>query len=314
YESVQDELAQVEQIIRDAAVMNHKHLDRAVEQIIRAGGKRMRPILALLTGQLLKAPQAPLRSVAASIELLHTATLVHDDLIDGAPERRGAPTLHSQLPLGITVLTGDFLFSKAAALAAQAESVRVVQIFSDTLVSICQGEILQAQMRYKVPTQVQYEERIYGKTASLFEAASLAAGVVATTPEETLQTVARFGRQLGMAFQIVDDALDFVATSHQLGKPAGSDMRNGVITLPAIYFVREGHITETALLEHLSNEDEQAINHLLVAMRDSGVVEQALQTARDYVHDATQMLNKLPASHPRDMLSSLAAYTLSRTY
>jgi len=312
FDAVKSELQGVENRMREVSHMGQRTLDSAVEGIITAGGKRMRPALAILMGRLFDADQSHTLSVAASIELLHTATLVHDDLIDGADERRGAPTVHSQLPLGITVLTGDFLFAQAAQLAAQANSVEVVKLFSETLVKICQGEILQAQTRWEIPSNEVYENRIYGKTAALFEASTTSPALLTGASLKQIDACSSFGRNLGLAFQIVDDALDFMATTAQLGKPSGHDMRQGIFNLPAVFYVEAGYIEVNDLMRRVENADR--VDELVKHIRDTGMVEKSLAMARDYIHAATKSLESLPQNSASEYLSNLTEYALSRTY
>lgn len=311
-EAVRSDLEQVEHKMSVAAHMGDSRLDPAISALITAGGKRMRPAITVLMGRMFDVLPAYVHAVGASIELLHTATLVHDDLIDGSPERRGTPTLHSRLPMGITVLTGDFMFAQSAALAAEANSVRVVQLFADTLVRICKGEILQAQTRWQLPTEAVYEERIYGKTAALFEAASTAAAILGNAAESVIETTARYGRALGLGFQIVDDALDFLGTSEQLGKPAGHDMRNGIFNLPALFYVRDGHISAEELLHRV--EQDKDVDGLVADIRASDAVEQSLAVAREHGRWASEALAELPKGKGLAELRELTENALARAY
>jgi geranylgeranyl pyrophosphate synthase len=314
-DAVRDDLQLVEEKMRHAAHMDHEILNTAVKTLISAGGKRLRPAVTLFGGRIFDVSLDDLVAVAASIELLHTATLVHDDLIDGADERRGAPTLHSRIPIGVTVLTGDFLFAQSAALAAEANSVAVVRLFADTLVSICKGEILQAQSRWKVPNAEVYEQRIYGKTAALFEAASTAAALLGQASEHEVTAMAAYGRELGLAFQIVDDALDFGSTTQTLGKPAGHDMRQGILNLPVMYYVQGGFISEGDLVERLSDEDDSTHADALVAdIQKTGMVERSLDDARRHVGNAQALLKQTSGGPGADMLAELADYALARLY
>ena len=272
----------------------------------------MRPAITLLSGRLFGAPGQDTISVAASIELLHTATLVHDDLIDGAEERRGAPTLHSQLPVGITVLTGDFLFAQSAALAAEVNNVEVVRLFADTLVRICKGEILQAQMRWKVPQHDDYEQRIYGKTAALFEAAAVVAAMLTGESENTIHEMGNFGRNLGLAFQIVDDALDFMGTTEQLGKPAGHDMSQGIFNLPVMFYVEAGNISERELIRRLENNG--GFEEVIQDLRSTGMIEKSLAVARRHIQQASDALNRAVGGQNAEYLKNLTEYALARAY
>lgn len=310
--AVEVDLKRVTNKIREASFLNNQLLDAAVTMILEAGGKRIRPAITLLVGQACHAPIDQLVSVAASVELLHTATLVHDDLVDNANERRGAPTLHTKLPLGVTVLTGDFLFAQSAALAAEAENVRVVRNFSTALVSICKGEILQAQTKWQVPTADIYQQRIYGKTAALFEAAALAGSLLSNLPEPIIQAYGRFGRELGMAYQIIDDALDFIATSDKLGKPAGHDLREGHITLPAMLYVQNHNIDHTAFIEQVRNP--KGVEELISSIRENGAARAAIQTAREHIQaaeDSLGVMERLPAI---EALLSVAEYVIDRDF
>jgi geranylgeranyl pyrophosphate synthase len=312
YEEARDDLNHVENKMRQVSHMGHDTLDAAVDAIITAGGKRLRPAITLLTGRLFGAAWSAIIAVAASIELLHTATLVHDDLIDGADERRGAPTLHSRLPIGITVLTGDFLFAQAAALAAEANDVEVVKLFSETLVKICRGEILQAQTRWHIPDMAIYEERIYGKTAALFEAAAVSAAMLADAGEDAMTAMARYGRRLGLAFQIVDDALDFVGTTQQLGKPAGHDMRQGIFNLPIMFYVADGYMSAADFIRRVENEDK--LDDLVADIRGAQMVEKSLEVARLHVLKAAEALDHTPGGKYANHLNNITEYALARAY
>jgi geranylgeranyl pyrophosphate synthase len=311
-EAVRADLEEVTNKIRQVSFLDNQLLDAALNMILSAGGKRMRPALALLVGRACDSPYEKLLSVAASVELLHTATLVHDDVVDEANERRGAPTLHTRLPLGVTVLTGDFLFAQSAALAAEAESVRVVQIFAQTLVSICRGEILQAQTRWQATDQETYMRRIYGKTAALFEAAALSAAILSDAPETTIQAFGAFGHEFGLAFQIVDDALDFMASSQKLGKPAGHDLQQGYITLPALLYLQQKALEPATFVNKIRNE--KTVENLIIAIREHGAPHEALQIARQHIAKAEAVLGDLPWSPALDTLVDLAGYVVDRDF
>ncbi len=311
-EAVRNDLEQVTEKMRTVSKMDNAFLDASIEMILTAGGKRMRPALTLLVGRACNAPYEQVLSVAASVELLHTATLVHDDLVDNAEERRNSPTLHTQLPLGLTVLTGDFLFAQSAALAAEAANVRVVQVFADTLVTICKGEILQAQTRWKVSDMAGYHQRIYGKTAALFEAAAISAAILGDISEDAVQTYATFGRELGLAFQIVDDALDFVASSQKLGKPAGHDLREGYITLPAMLYIEQNELDKAEFVEQARNPRQ--VEELVIAIREQGAAREALQMARGHIQKAENALDNLDWVPAMEPLMGLTEYVVARDF
>ena len=309
---VQTDLEKVTEKIQAVSFLDNPMLDAAINMIIEAGGKRMRPAITMMVGQACGAEYNHSISVAASVELLHTATLVHDDLIDKAEERRGSPTLHMQLPLGVTVLTGDFLFAQSAALAAEAGNVRVVQVFSETLVNICKGEILQAQTRWQIPDMKTYMQRIYGKTAALFEAAAISGAILGKQAETVIQAFRTFGHQLGLAFQIVDDALDFVADSTKLGKPAGHDILQGHFNLPVMLYVEENDLDSEAVIEQA--RDEQGVEDLVRAIRKQGFARETLEIARQHVAKAEAALDVVEWSPVLDPLLDLAQYAVARDF
>lgn len=271
---VNDDLVQVERKMREAPHDNIENLKAALDTLLKSGGKRIRPTLALLVGRFYRVPQDQAVALAAAVEMLHTATLVHDDLIDGALIRRSNPTLNAIWSPGATVLTGDFLFAWAANLAAQTENVRVMRIFSQTLMIICGGELRQLFRRpWREQTRQDYDRRIYAKTASLFAAATEAAAVLGGAPESQIKALHEYGHQLGMAFQIVDDVLDFVGSSREMGKPIGSDMRQGIVTLPTLYYLTR-HSDDELLAQILDNHADNGVVETLVArIRQTGAVD-----------------------------------------
>jgi geranylgeranyl pyrophosphate synthase len=197
----------------------HPDLRAAFEHLLNAGGKRVRPTVIFLVGNMLDAPHDKLVTLGASVEMLHTATLVHDDLIDGALLRRGMPTLNARWSPAATVLTGDFLFSRAAKLAADADYLPLMKQFAAVLGIIVNGELTQMFTSKGLINRENYYQRIYAKTASLFEMSALSAAMIATE-DETIRTAAKiYGYEIGMAFQIVDDVLDFAGEPNSVGKP-----------------------------------------------------------------------------------------------
>ena len=187
----------------------HPDLSAALSLLLASGGKRIRPRIILLIGSLFNAPKDTLITLAASIELLHTATLVHDDLIDEALFRRGVPTLNSKWSPAATVLTGDFVFASAAHLASLTNSIEVMALFSKTLQTIVNGEVNQLFSSRCNTSKEDYYRRIYSKTASLFETSTHTAGIISQVPPKQVEILRKFGYELGMAFQIIDDILDY---------------------------------------------------------------------------------------------------------
>lgn len=309
---VQDDIRLVEERMLSQAEPHHAELRAAVKHLVASGGKRVRPAVVLLTGEMLGGKKDRLITLSAAIEMLHTATLVHDDLIDGSLLRRGIPTLNASWTPGATVLTGDFIFAAAAGLAAETDSVRVMRIFADTLKIIVNGEITQMFDSHNLANRQNYYQRIYAKTASMFELAASAAAVLSPVGEEVIEAMRRYGYEIGMAFQIVDDILDFTASQVKLGKPVGSDLRQGLITLPALYYYEErpDDVQMKAVIQGRSND--KAIDILVEHIRDSGAIQQSLAEAREYVVRGVEAIRDMPASRGRDSLIDLAYYIVDR--
>ena len=314
FTSVQDQLKFIEERIREqAGEENHPDLRSALEHLLSAGGKRIRPTLGLLVGNMLGAPEEKLITLGASVELLHTATLVHDDLIDGALLRRGIPTLNARWSPAATVLTGDFLFARAAKLAAETDYLPLMKLFAETLATIVNGELTQMFSARGIIERNNYYNRIYAKTASLFEMAALAASMVATEDEDMRASMKAFGYEVGMAFQIVDDILDFTGEQSAVGKPIGSDLLNGLVTLPALYFAEENPDNEDVLsLPQGGWKNTERVQRLVDSIRQSVAVQQAMDEARQAISRALKSLTDAPISPEREALENLAKFIVDR--
>ena len=314
FTSVQDQLQFVEGRIREqAGEEHHPDLRSALEHLLTAGGKRIRPTLGLLVGNMLGAPEEKLITLGASVELLHTATLVHDDLIDGALLRRGMPTLNARWSPAATVLTGDFLFARAAKLAAETDYLPLMKLFADTLATIVNGELTQMFSARGVIERENYYQRIYAKTASLFEMSALAAAMVATNDEDMRGSMKAFGYEVGMAFQIVDDILDFTGEQSAVGKPIGSDLLNGLVTLPAIYYAEANPKNEDVLsLPEGGWKDTERVQRLVDGIRQSKAIQQAMDEARQAVSRALSALEDAPACPEKEALENLAKFIVDR--
>lgn len=311
---IQKDLQQVEQTMQSQAENYHPDVIAALNHLLKSGGKRMRPAVTLLMGRLLNGNPQRLITLAAAIELLHTATLVHDDLIDGALLRRGIPTLNASWSPAATVLTGDFLFSRAAKLAAEANSLEVMKDFATTLTIIVNGEITQLFSSRCQANSEDYNARIYAKTASLFQTAAASAAQIADAHPAIIEQARSYGYNIGMAFQIIDDILDFTSDPESLGKPVGSDLRQGLVTLPALFYIQNNPNDPCAqsLLEGRCIKDEPLLQSLIQNIIADSAIERAYQTARQHVQKAIQALQLLPAMPERTELENLAHYITDR--
>lgn len=309
-----DDLKAVEAKLREAGLADqHAAISGALEHLLASGGKRVRPAVSLLTARLLGGEPEHAVSLAASIEMLHTATLVHDDLIDGSLLRRGIPTLNAQWSPAATVLTGDYLFARAAELASQTGSVRVINAFSRTLMIIINGEINQMFKSRGQAERDDYYQRIYAKTASLFAVAAEAGALLSRADERAVDAMRVYGREVGIAFQIMDDILDFVADEGRLGKPVGSDLRVGLFTLPVLCYMDDHpQDRDIAALLNGRSGDPEIVARVVAAVRQSRAIDTAQAEARAYVARAQAALNHFPNNAYRRALADLGDYFVNR--
>ena len=310
---VLEEIKLVEERMRKQADEAHSDLRAALEHLLAAGGKRVRPTISLLVGNMLGAPLEKLVTLGAAVELLHTATLVHDDLIDGSLLRRGMPTLNARWSPPATVLTGDFLFARAAITAAETDHLPLMKLFSETLATIVNGELTQMFTSRGLINRENYYKRIYAKTASLFEMTARAAAMVSPVDESVIESMRDFGYQIGMAFQIVDDILDFNGDQNAVGKPLGSDLLNGLVTLPAIYYAESNPDDPDVLsLPQGGWTNNENMTRLVDNIRASNATKKAMLEADQHIDRALTILASMEACAERDALENLAKYIVDR--
>jgi geranylgeranyl pyrophosphate synthase len=310
---VQEGLLEVEGLLRAQSNGAHPDLGAALEHLLSSGGKRIRPALGLLTAQMLGAPKEKSIILAAAVELLHTATLVHDDLIDGALLRRGNPTMNARWSPPATVLTGDFIFARAAKLAADTNHLELMKLFAEALTVIVNGELTQLFSARGLTSRDSYYKRIYAKTASLIEMTTRTAAMISPVDESVIEPMRVYGYNLGMAFQIVDDVLDFTGEQAEVGKPVGSDLLQGLVTLPAIYYA-EAHPDDPDVicLTSGSYSEHERMERLVLEVRKSSGVKQSLDEAQVYIRKAHQSLVGMPDVVERQALEDLACYIVTR--
>ncbi len=310
---IQPDMERVEKRMRETSLAENEALHSAIDYLIKAGGKRVRPAMTVLAGHMLGAPHEPISYLGAALEMLHTASLVHDDLIDGALMRRGHATLNTQWNAPATVLAGDFLFGRAADLAAQTDNVAVMRSFARTLMTMVNGELNQMFNGRGHPTRDGYFARIFGKTGSLFVTAAEGPAFLAGASPAVVQGMATFGREVGIAFQIMDDILDFTADASHLGKPVGSDLRQGLFTLPALLYLegRPDDPNVAALLDGRAG-DAAIVARVVDAVRNSGAIQAALDEAKAYVKRGVEALSIAPDNTYRNALVDLATAFVTR--
>ena len=296
YGPVQEDLLRVEASLRQVGEVAQPYLSGPLRHIVGRVGKRLRPALSLLVGKCYDYRLELLVPVAAGVELLHTATLVHDDSVDSALVRRGVPTINSLWGPGVAILMGDYLFAKAASLVAETGMPRVVSLFAQTLMSITSGELSQNYAAFDLGlSRQQYYERIGQKTASLFALSTEAGAIVSRAPESHIAAFSDYGRNLGVAFQIIDDILDYTGQETELGKPTGNDLSQGTITLPAIIYM-ENHPNTNPLADFMEHRDDpRYLERAVEAIRHHDIIQECYEVAADFCARARTALPDIDA-------------------
>jgi geranylgeranyl pyrophosphate synthase len=319
FAAMKPELERVEARLEEAAAIEFPAVSELVLGLVRAGGKRLRPLVLLLAGRAFAADSDMLVTAGAGVELLHTASLVHDDTVDRAALRRGRPTLNSVLSSGSVILLGDYLFAQSAMLAAATNRPRVVSIFAATLGDICDGQLREMFVAHRLDqSREEYERRIYGKTASLFAGSAEMGAIIGDAPESDVQMLRQFGSDVGMAFQIVDDVLDLREVEAQLGKPAGHDLTQGTVTLPTLIYAA-GIDEDSSAMRRLQGvvsgdmDDRSSVDQVVEDIRRSGALEESLGEAERFADRAKERIGDLPDRETRDMLSEVADIVCDRS-
>jgi all-trans-nonaprenyl-diphosphate synthase len=302
--------------LRQLIGARHPILQAAAEHLFAAGGKRLRPGIVLLISRAI-APDGLLtprhRRLAEITEMIHTASLVHDDVVDEAATRRGVATVHSRFNHRVAVLAGDFLFAQASWHLANLDNLEVVKLLSRVIMDLADGEVRQGLFRYDTGQSFEaYIEKSYCKTASLMANSARAAGVLTDLPPDQLEALYRFGRQLGLAFQVVDDILDFTGSDQQLGKPAASDLASGYLTAPALYALQERPALAGLIEREFSQEGD--LQQALDLVRGCEAIPRSRALAEQFAREAGDALAWLPPSEPRSALRALPDFVLSRLY
>ncbi len=313
YEPIQADLAKVGDSLKTVGRVDLPWLSKMLNYRLSGGGKKIRPALALLAGKFYNYNLDYLQPMAVAVELMHTATLVHDDAIDKALVRRGRPTINSVWGEEKAVLLGDYLFAKAGEFATDTQNLHVVKLFSQTLGIISSGELGQTFSAFKLrQTREDYLQRIARKTASLFSLATKSGAILSQAPEKAIQSLKDYGHNLGIAFQVVDDVLDFISTEEEVGKPVGSDLAQGTLTLPAMLLL-ERYPEDNPVERLFYNEDKEKNIALAIEMvRNSSIVAECYSIASDYCARACRNLNLLPDNDSHRSLIELTDYTAER--
>lgn len=316
-EAVASDMERVNTLIAERMASRHApRIPEVTRHLVDAGGKRLRPMLTLGVAQMLGYAGENHVRLAATVEFIHTATLLHDDVVDESAQRRGRPTANLLWDNKSSVLVGDYLFARAFQLMVETDSVRILGILSNAAATIAEGEVLQLSAAQNLATDEEvYLQVVRGKTAALFSAATEVGGVVAEAPEEQVQALFTYGDALGIAFQIADDLLDYGGSAATTGKNVGDDFRERKLTLPLIKAVAKGSAEERAFWSRVIEKGDQRdgdLEHALALLDRHGAMAETRAEAQGWAMRAKEALEAVPPHPIRDMLRDLADYVVAR--
>ena len=315
FELCEDDMSAVDQLIRESLDSNVVLIRQIAEYIIGSGGKRLRPMLVVLAAKACGYQGRHHITAAAIIEFIHTATLLHDDVVDESDLRRGKDSAHAVWGNAASVLVGDFLYSRSFQMMVGIDSMRVMEVLSDATNTIAEGEVEQLlNLHDPEVSEARYFSVIEKKTAKLFEAACQLGAVLSGKPQREMQ-LAKFGRELGTAFQVADDVLDYTADAETLGKNIGDDLAEGKPTLPLIRCRQTlDHDQQNIIDESIRHGGIGRMDEIVELIRISGALDEAMDEARNRAGAAVKALDGLPASRWKDAMVSLASYSVSRQF
>ena len=307
----------VNSLIQDKLRSDVLLINQLGSYIINSGGKRLRPVLTLLSSRACGYEEGTHHHLlAAIIEFIHTATLLHDDVVDASDLRRGKETANAIWGNEASVLVGDFLYSRAFQMMVEPQSMRIMEILSDATNVIAEGEVMQLlNCNDADTTEERYLYVIRSKTAKLFEAATQLGAIIGQRPEHEEQALARYGMHLGTAFQLIDDVLDYTATSEEMGKNIGDDLAEGKPTLPLIYAMRTGNTEESAIIRTaIENGGRDQIEHVIATIQNTQAIDYTAECARKESELAKQAIADLPGSEYKEAMLALADFAVDRKH
>ncbi len=317
FSPVEKDLLQLAENLKDLVGVRHPILYAAAEHLFSAGGKRIRPAIVLLVSRATMPHHQDItphhRRLAEITEMIHTASLVHDDVLDEADTRRGVPTVHSSFGNRIAVLAGDFLFAKSSWYLANLNNLEVVKLLSQVIMDLAEGEIRQGLKRFDTGLTIDdYLEKSYYKTASLIANSAKSAALLSGLSMSMAENLYQYGRHIGLAFQIVDDILDFTGSQEALGKPAASDLQDGNLTAPVLYALEQQPALELLIEREFAQPGD--LEQAIALVHASDGIERSRQLAAHHAQLASQSLADLPPSESHTTLVELTNYVLSRLY
>jgi heptaprenyl diphosphate synthase len=316
FASIEPDLERVDRMFEERAFSGLDMLNAAAEHALSSPGKRLRTALTLLSGKLMDYRIEKLLPLSVAFEMVHLATLIHDDIIDNAATRRGIPTVNARYGDRVAILLGDYLFAKTAGLIADVEDFRIDHLFSEAVASVCEGTIIELLSVRKFDLSLEmYLERITRKTAVLMAACCKGGAIVGGGTEAQIALMEDYGRNLGIAFQIMDDVLDYTGTAASIGKPAGNDFRQGLITLPLIYAIERDGNGRAIWVEEMLRSDQptdEQVSEVVTWVRAGAALEQARELARHFGMRAHALLSEFPTSPEREVLEELVDFVIAR--
>lgn len=310
------DLNAVDMVIRQKLHSEVALVNQIAEYIISAGGKRIRPVLVLLIANAYSYRGTDHHQLAAVVEFIHTATLLHDDVVDESSLRRGRKTANALFGNAASVLVGDFLYSRAFQMMVSVGDIRIMQILADATNVIAEGEVLQLlNMHDPDVSEERYTQVIRSKTAKLFEAAAQLGALIAGASDAEIEAAAEYGRSLGTAFQLIDDVLDYSGQADDIGKNVGDDLREGKATLPLIYLMEHGTAEQRDLVRNcIENGDEQHFDAVLFAVTTSGALDYTKRKAEEAAARASASIINLPESDFKEALLKLSDFAVHRNH
>jgi len=313
YAPIQIDLKVVEDRLRSIGVVETPWLHDLLSHALKGGGKRLRPALVLLSASFYDYNLERLMPMALAVEIMHLATLVHDDTIDNSFVRWGRPTVNKLWGMEKAVLLGDYLFAKAGDLTASTGNIRVIKLLPQTLMIITNGELAQSASAFHLgQSREQYIFRISSKTAALFVMATESGAVLSKAPEKSIRILHDYGYYLGHAFQIIDDILDFTGTEEEMGKPVDSDLAQGTVTLPTLMLMERYPEDNPVKRLFQGGEKQENIKQAIEMVRNSTIIQECFDVASSYCYKACQNMKALPEKEARAALTNLADFIVSR--
>ena len=313
YGPIQERLARVENRLQSMSSVDFPFLSNLLTHVYRSSGKRVRPAITLLASGFHPHDELKSEIMATAIELLHIATLIHDDTVDESDFRRGRTTISSMYGKDIAVLVGDYIFASSATLVCDIGHIGIIRRFSETIMDLSNGELRERISVYDPAQSVEdYYARIYSKTASLFSVSGESAAIISGASEERIAALKMYAYELGMAFQIVDDILDFEGTAEEIGKPVGSDLANGIITLPTFIALERSDVGDVIRAYFEDRSEERLLRDAIEMIRQPEIMAEAYSEAARRCDVAKDALKTVPESASRDSLEALLDYVLRR--